>query len=86
MLTSLLAQHNTEAEPVSMDDLDIAQELRRIEAAQGIADGMEDRLDGLIGNLDKLLESLQAPGDGPATSKPQSSGKPSPSEKVAPSK
>lgn len=61
MLTTLLAQQtsDTDAESVSMSDVDIAEELRRIEAAHGLAEGMEDRLDGLIGNLDRLLESLQ---------------------------
>jgi len=59
LLTTLLTQQTSESDTVSLDDLDIAEELRRIEAAHGIADGMEDRLDGLIGNLDKLLETLQ---------------------------
>ena len=66
LLTTLLAQQQqqiiavqSDSVSLSMEDLDIAEELRRIETAHGIAEGMEDRLDGLIGNLDKLLESLQ---------------------------
>ncbi|TCD68302.1 hypothetical protein EIP91_011161 [Steccherinum ochraceum] len=67
MLNALLAQQqpSSDADPASMSDLDIAEELRRIEAAHGLAEGMEDRLDGLIGNLDRLLESLQGAGAGP---------------------
>lgn len=59
MLTTLLAQQSADAQ-AALSDLDIAEELHRIEAAQGIAEGMEDRLDGLIGNLDRLLETLQS--------------------------
>ncbi|THH31952.1 hypothetical protein EUX98_g2254 [Antrodiella citrinella] len=59
LLTSILTQQSSESDAVSLNEIDIAEELRRLEAAHGIAEGMEDRLDGLIGNLDKLLESLQ---------------------------
>lgn len=76
MLNALLAQQqpSSDADPASMSDVDVAEELRRIEAAHGIAEGMEDRLDGLIGNLDRLLESLQGAGAGPVDPAKSQSG------------
>ncbi|KAI0801495.1 hypothetical protein C8Q74DRAFT_1179016, partial [Fomes fomentarius] len=55
-LTRLLSEDlvddaNTEA--------DVEELLRRIEAAEGLADGVEEQLDGIIGNLDNLLHDLE---------------------------
>ncbi|PSS02361.1 hypothetical protein PHLCEN_2v4054 [Hermanssonia centrifuga] len=44
----------------SLDEPDIEELLRRLESADGIARGVEDRLDDVIGNLDGLLESLES--------------------------
>ncbi|KAH8099784.1 hypothetical protein BXZ70DRAFT_1008765 [Cristinia sonorae] len=90
-LASLLAQRPTsDADPLAVDDVDIAEELRRLEAANGIADGMEDRLDELIGDLDKLLQTLQgntlseaADGRRGDLSMPNAAAKSSPSEETA---
>lgn len=44
----------------SLDEPDIEELLRRLESADGIARGVEDRLDDVIGNLDGLLKSLES--------------------------
>ncbi|KAI0370104.1 hypothetical protein BV20DRAFT_944842 [Pilatotrama ljubarskyi] len=61
LLSSLLSQNVDESDP------DVAELLRRLEAAEGIADGVESRLDGIIGHLDSLLGDLEtqaSPGQG----------------------
>jgi hypothetical protein len=52
---------------------EVEELIRRIEAANGIADGVEDKLDGILEHLDGLLSSLEATGeakesDGPTES------------------
>ncbi|RDX44302.1 hypothetical protein OH76DRAFT_1359843 [Lentinus brumalis] len=42
------------------DGEDVAELLRKLEAAEDIADGMEERLDGIMDNLDELLSDLEA--------------------------
>lgn len=42
------------------DETDIAELLRQIETAHGVAEGVETRLDGVIDNLDALLDSLES--------------------------
>ncbi|KAI8980598.1 hypothetical protein BD414DRAFT_492693 [Trametes punicea] len=54
LLSTLLSQDTDESDP------DVVELLRRLDAAQGIADGVEDRLDGIISHLDELLSDLEA--------------------------
>lgn len=42
---------------------DVEELIRRLEAANGIADGVEDKLDGILEHLDGLLSSLEATGE-----------------------
>ncbi|TFK79497.1 hypothetical protein K466DRAFT_437781, partial [Polyporus arcularius HHB13444] len=42
------------------DGEEVAELLRKLEAAEDIADGMEERLDGIMDNLDDLLSDLEA--------------------------
>jgi len=42
---------------------DVEGLLRRLEAANGLADGVEDKLDGILEHLDGLLSSLEATGE-----------------------
>ncbi|KAH9884632.1 hypothetical protein C8Q73DRAFT_719103 [Cubamyces lactineus] len=63
LLSNLLSQNVDEFDP------DVAEVLRRLEAAEGIAEGVESRLDGIIDHLDNLLSDLEsraAPGQGTA--------------------
>lgn len=55
LLQSLLSQDET----VEDSDPDITELLRRLEAADGVATGLEDRLDEIIGGLDNLLGTLE---------------------------
>ncbi|KAI0801475.1 hypothetical protein C8Q74DRAFT_1365072 [Fomes fomentarius] len=61
-LTRLLSGQddaNANAKTDAGADADVEELLRRIEAAEGLADGVEERLDGIIGNLDSLLNDLE---------------------------
>jgi len=42
---------------------EVEELIRRIEAANGIADGVEDKLDGILEHLDGLLSSLGTKGE-----------------------
>ncbi|KAL1950901.1 hypothetical protein VTO73DRAFT_50 [Trametes versicolor] len=53
LLSKLLSQNVDESDP------DVVELLRRLEAAEGIADGVESRLDGIIDHLDNLLSDLE---------------------------
>lgn len=44
-----------------MEDVD--ELIRRLEAANGIAEGVEDKLDGILQHLDGLLSSLEGTGE-----------------------
>ncbi|KAH9929768.1 uncharacterized protein B0H18DRAFT_174079 [Fomitopsis serialis] len=56
LLQSLLSQeHNDEPE----SDLDVAEILKRLETADGIAAGLESRLDGIMGSIDSMLGALE---------------------------
>jgi hypothetical protein len=67
-----------EPEPADEEDLrmeEVEELIRRIEAANGIADGVEGKLDGIIEHLDGLLSTLEATGEvkescGPTESQP----------------
>lgn len=71
------ANGDSAAEPEIVDGEELGMEeveelIHRIEAANGIADGMEGKLDGILKHLDGLLSSLEATGetkdsDGPTT-------------------
>lgn len=66
-----------EPETVNGEELgmeEVEELIRRMEAANGIADGVEDKLDGILQHLDGLLSSLDAKGEtkvgsGPAESR-----------------
>lgn len=71
LITSTSKTTNTNgegtAEPETVDGEELGMEeveelIRRIEAANGIADGVEDKLDGILAHLDGLLSSLEATG------------------------
>ena len=53
-LSALLSQ-----EPSEGDDGDVAELLRQIEKADGMAQGVESKLDNVLQNLDNLLASLE---------------------------
>ncbi|TBU25835.1 hypothetical protein BD311DRAFT_763704 [Dichomitus squalens] len=54
LMSKLLSEDVDESDP-SIEEL-----LKRLEAAEGLADGVEDRLDVVIGSLDELLNDLEA--------------------------
>jgi hypothetical protein len=56
-LSSLLVQEPAEGET------DVAELLRTIEAADGMAQGVESKLDNMLENLDNLLASLESKAD-----------------------
>ncbi|TFY50561.1 hypothetical protein EVJ58_g10997 [Rhodofomes roseus] len=57
LLQTLLAQgQNDESEA------DVAEILRRLETADGIATGLESRLDDIMGNIDTMLGALEPQG------------------------
>lgn len=59
-LASLLAATNGAADPdCELNNNDLAALLRQLDQANGIASGVENRLDGLIGALDELLGGLE---------------------------
>ncbi|KAI0779030.1 hypothetical protein BD413DRAFT_124573 [Trametes elegans] len=53
LLSSLLSQDLDGSDP------DVAELLERLDAAEGIADGVESRLNGVIDHLDGLLSELE---------------------------
>lgn len=59
--------------PENDDDPHVAELLRRLTAADGVAKGVEERLDGIIENLDLLLTALErdpAKGQSPEANTP----------------
>ena len=58
--TRLLSQDLNDPDSADADPASVEELLRRLEAAEGLADGVEERLDGIIGNLDTLLSDLEA--------------------------
>ena len=54
LLQKLLSADIDESDPENVAEL-----LKRLEAAEGLADGVEDRLDGIIDHLDTLLSDLE---------------------------
>lgn len=59
-VTKLLAQDSLNGD----DEVNIAELFKRIENADGVAQGVESKLDDLLGTLDKLLQQLETKGDG----------------------
>jgi hypothetical protein len=53
-LSSLLSQESPEG------DADVAELLRTIETADGMAQGVESKLDNMLQNLDRFLASLES--------------------------
>ena len=52
------------SDDVDESDPNIEELLKRLEAAEGLADGVESRLDAMIGGLDQLLSDLEpVPGE-----------------------
>ena len=74
LLTSLLAQSNGSDER-DMDGPELQELLRRLETADGVARGVESRLDEVIGNLDQLLGGLEAANLGSGENNSQSQEK-----------
>ncbi|KAL0951888.1 hypothetical protein HGRIS_008545 [Hohenbuehelia grisea] len=66
-LTLLLSQDPPD------DDTNIAELLARLESANGMAQGVESKLDGIIGNLDQLLSTLEAQSGSESPDAPESS-------------
>jgi hypothetical protein len=56
LLASLLSQDTSE----EIDDTNISELLRRLDTANGVASGVENRLDELLNNLDGLLGTLES--------------------------
>ncbi|EPQ59968.1 hypothetical protein GLOTRDRAFT_134751 [Gloeophyllum trabeum ATCC 11539] len=56
LLASFLSVSRQSTDDLS--DADIAELLRQLEAATGVAEGVESRLDGILGSLDSLLEAF----------------------------
>lgn len=54
-----LLTHCRDDPPEDGDDSQVAELLKRLTAADGVAKGVEERLDGLIENLDMLLTALE---------------------------
>ncbi|RPD64556.1 hypothetical protein L226DRAFT_565444 [Lentinus tigrinus ALCF2SS1-7] len=57
LLTQLLSGTGGES---AEEGEDVVELLRRLEAAENVADGMEERLDGIMDSLDDLLNDLEA--------------------------
>jgi len=89
MLASLIASTATTTNGGKTDDPELVEGekieelgveeveelIRRLEAADGIANGVEDKLNGILEHLDGLLSSLEATGEkkedgGPADPQP----------------
>lgn len=62
LLTQLLAQ-SASGEEGDVEGPELQALLRRLEAADGVARGVEGRLDDLIGNLDQILGGLETEGE-----------------------
>ncbi|KAI0673987.1 hypothetical protein C8Q78DRAFT_665125 [Trametes maxima] len=54
LLSNLLSQKVDEYEP------DVAELLRRLDTAECIANGVEERMDGIINHIDSLLSGIEA--------------------------
>lgn len=61
LLTSLLAQSGG-GEEGDIEGPELQELLRRLETADGVARGVESRLDDIIGNLDRMLGGLETAG------------------------
>lgn len=56
-LSALLSQEPSQGD----SDVNVAELMRRIETADGMAEGVENKLDNVLSNLDHLLASLESP-------------------------
>jgi len=63
LLSSLLSQDNVE---LSEDATNLAELLVGLNNADGVARGLEGKLDDVLANLDSLLAKLEEPKDGQA--------------------
>ncbi len=70
LLTTLLSQDNLD----ETDEANVAALLSRLESADGVAQGMEHKLDSLLGNLDTLLATLEPQDQTVAADKTNGSG------------
>ncbi|KDQ51136.1 hypothetical protein JAAARDRAFT_103360, partial [Jaapia argillacea MUCL 33604] len=62
ILTSLLSiSQDSTSDETTLSDQEVAELLRRLETADGLARGVESRLDSVIDELDGLLASLESP-------------------------
>jgi hypothetical protein len=58
-LACLLAQLPDDPPDSEADDPQVTELLLRLATADGVAKGVEERLDGIIGNLDLLITTLE---------------------------
>jgi hypothetical protein len=58
LLTSLLSQ-SASVDEGDIEGAELQELLRRLETADGVARGVESRLDEIIGSLDQMLGSLE---------------------------
>lgn len=49
------------ADDENLSDEDVMELLRQLEEADGMASGLEDKLDGLLENLEGMLKGLEKP-------------------------
>ncbi|KAF9469592.1 hypothetical protein BDZ94DRAFT_1242786 [Collybia nuda] len=55
-LSALLSQESLNND----DDANVVELLQRLESADGVAQGVENKLDGILGKLDSLIGSLES--------------------------
>ncbi|KAJ3476203.1 hypothetical protein NLI96_g11316 [Meripilus lineatus] len=57
ILASILSKSTASSDA---EDIDVAELLSQLETANGIAEGVESRLDGILQHLDGMLHSLES--------------------------
>lgn len=62
LLSSVLS-HSADLEERDVEGPELQELLKRLEAADGVAQGVESRLDNIIGNLDRMLSGLETTGE-----------------------
>ncbi|KAJ3575240.1 hypothetical protein NP233_g1221 [Leucocoprinus birnbaumii] len=73
LLASFLT-NTQEQPPEDADDAQVDELLKRLTAADGVAKGVEERLDGIIDNLDLLLTALEKESGNDAEVPPETGG------------
>lgn len=62
LLSSVFLQ-SVDLEGRDVEGPELQELLKRLEAADGVAQGVESRLDDIIGNLDRMLSGLETTGE-----------------------